>query len=424
MMTLPRLEWALYLKKFPGSYYGYASDTQEYKKGGFEFDETRTDDTPKFVNFKTGEVIYQDGTKEEFRDVLTNENGNFNTSCDFTDEEAVEIAFMNRMYREDLESWVGHPLSDREFVNYIHEQLEESLVKKSPSRDNMRYGKYDYDENGNIKLASDGTPIIRNRCHNITNTTHYQCLTRKQDRHPNSGLIGFGPYCRFLTKLEICKGQNVPYKYLGDLSYMNVQDVCGDGWTIDVVADFFKFAALNVEPVIPYIDIREASITPVESIRKKNTKSLIDTDDELLEVVEETSPEIENEPITVEDVRELVDSVMEEVDAKVESKLTPPTNAKTKKDKIKNVQENPFFVVARKHCDDKTYAKIVIDYLEWGTIRKMSPYEVGFEVWRYIYNECREQVINAVPGGFDKEKMEWCTKEFYFPDRRDNLFYE
>lgn len=115
-------------------------------------------------------------------------------------------------------------LSDEDFVKFIHEVLMESLVKKTPSRD---------------KMWNDGK-TAQFACKNITNEDKMSCLTRKQDRFPNSGLIEFGGYCRFVNRLEICKGQTVPYDFLADLTYSQIQDVCGDGWTVDVISYIFK----------------------------------------------------------------------------------------------------------------------------------------------------------------------------------------
>lgn len=115
-------------------------------------------------------------------------------------------------------------LTDKEFVNEIHAILLESLTKKTPSRD---------------KMWNDGKPALF-ACSNITNDEKIRCLTRKQDRFPNSGLIEFGDYCRFVNRLEVCKGQTVPYEFLADLTYSQIQDVCGDGWTVDVISYIFK----------------------------------------------------------------------------------------------------------------------------------------------------------------------------------------
>lgn len=77
-------------------------------------------------------------------------------------------------------------------------------------------------------------------CANVTNKNKVQCLTRKQDRSPNSGLIEHDDFCRYLTRRELELAQTVPEGYTKAVSYNQSQDLLGDGWTIDVIAHIFK----------------------------------------------------------------------------------------------------------------------------------------------------------------------------------------
>tara|TARA_B100001939_G_C16820190_1_gene563999 strand:- start:60 stop:923 length:864 start_codon:yes stop_codon:yes gene_type:complete len=77
-------------------------------------------------------------------------------------------------------------------------------------------------------------------CSNITNSKKVFCLTRKQDRSPNSGLIEFDGFCRFLTRQELEQAQTVPVGYTNSVSYNQAQDLLGDGWTVDVIAHLFQ----------------------------------------------------------------------------------------------------------------------------------------------------------------------------------------
>tara|TARA_B100001939_G_C16843560_1_gene574202 strand:- start:147 stop:1022 length:876 start_codon:yes stop_codon:yes gene_type:complete len=77
-------------------------------------------------------------------------------------------------------------------------------------------------------------------CANITNSKKIYCLTRKQDRSPNSGLIEFEEFCRFLTRKELEQAQCVPVGYTNIVSYNQAQDLLGDGWTIDVISHLLK----------------------------------------------------------------------------------------------------------------------------------------------------------------------------------------
>jgi len=78
-------------------------------------------------------------------------------------------------------------------------------------------------------------------CANITNSKFVYCLSRKQDRKPNSGLIEFDGFCRFLTKRELELAQTVPEGYTNCVSYLQAQDLLGDGWTVDVITHILSF---------------------------------------------------------------------------------------------------------------------------------------------------------------------------------------
>tara|TARA_R100000353_G_scaffold173768_1_gene140477 strand:+ start:531 stop:1397 length:867 start_codon:yes stop_codon:yes gene_type:complete len=77
-------------------------------------------------------------------------------------------------------------------------------------------------------------------CSNITNENKVYCLTTRQDRSPNSGLIQFDDFCRFLTRRELEQAQTVPVGYTNLVSINQAQDLLGDGWTIEVIAHIFK----------------------------------------------------------------------------------------------------------------------------------------------------------------------------------------
>lgn len=100
-------------------------------------------------------------------------------------------------------------------------------VNRTPSREKMW-------SNGN------GKNDFRS-CGNITNANKIYCITRKQDRCPNSGLIEFEDFCRYLTRREIELGQTLPIGYTDSLTYGQMQDLCGDGWTVDVISHIFNF---------------------------------------------------------------------------------------------------------------------------------------------------------------------------------------
>lgn len=77
-------------------------------------------------------------------------------------------------------------------------------------------------------------------CANVTNSDKIYCITRRQDRNPNSGLVAFDGFCRYLTHREPERGQTLPEGYTSHLTYRQAQDVIGDGWTVDLIAQIFK----------------------------------------------------------------------------------------------------------------------------------------------------------------------------------------
>ena len=77
-------------------------------------------------------------------------------------------------------------------------------------------------------------------CKNITYSNKIGCLTRKQDRCPNSGLIEFDGFARYLTTREQELAQTVPIGYTKSMTKNQSEDLLGDGWTIDIIAHFLK----------------------------------------------------------------------------------------------------------------------------------------------------------------------------------------
>lgn len=81
---------------------------------------------------------------------------------------------------------------------------------------------------------------INGKCPNVTHRSKINCLTVKQDRWSNSGLVEYKDFCRYLTTRELEMAQTVPIGYTDCLSKNQAEDVLGDGWTIDVIAHIFK----------------------------------------------------------------------------------------------------------------------------------------------------------------------------------------
>ena len=114
----------------------------------------------------------------------------------------------------------------QDYKDTAPEYCRQFKVNRTPSRERMW-------NNGNGRNG-DGS------CANVTNSEKVHCITRKQDRCPNSGLIECDDFCRYLTRHEIEQAQTLPIGYTDILTYWQMQDVCGDGWTVDVIAHIFK----------------------------------------------------------------------------------------------------------------------------------------------------------------------------------------
>lgn len=115
------------------------------------------------------------------------------------------------------------------FQNYKETNTEvckQYVLNKTPSRERMW-------SNGQGRNNTGG-------CANVTYSDKVYCLTRKQDRAPNSGLVAFGDWCRYLTREELEQAQTVPLGYTSTVSINQAQDLLGDGWTVDVIAHLFK----------------------------------------------------------------------------------------------------------------------------------------------------------------------------------------
>lgn len=119
-------------------------------------------------------------------------------------------------------------ISFQDFKETNEQLLKKYKLNKTPSR---------------IKSWSNG--VGRNNGAGSANVTHSDkvyCLTTKQDRTPNSGLVEYEDFCRYLTQTELEQAQTVPVGYTSCLSYNQACAVLGNGWTVDVIAHILSFA--------------------------------------------------------------------------------------------------------------------------------------------------------------------------------------
>lgn len=150
------------------------------------------------------------------------------------------VSFQNRsrVYWTNIPNVTAPPdrhVSFQVYKSSDYEYCKKYKLKRTPYREKMW-------NNGQ------GKNDMRLGCLNITDADKINTLTRKQDRNPNSGLIEFEDFCRLLTREEIEKAQTLPSGYTSPLSYRKMQDVCGDCWTVDVIAWIFK--NLGQEPLV------------------------------------------------------------------------------------------------------------------------------------------------------------------------------
>jgi len=93
-----------------------------------------------------------------------------------------------------------------------------------------------------VKMWSNGEGRNSHQtCSNVTNAEKVNCLTTKQDRSSNTGLIEFEDFCRYLTQNELEMCQTVPKGYTDSVSYGLACKMLGNGWTVDVIAHIFSY---------------------------------------------------------------------------------------------------------------------------------------------------------------------------------------
>ena len=150
---------------------------------------------------------------------------------------SIDFSFQNRprFYWTNINILPYEPknINFQDYKDTDEEYCKQFKVNKTMSRLKMW-------NNGN------GTNNFKTGCANVSNSEKIFCLTRFQDRCPNSGLIEFDDFCRYLTQRELELAQTVPVGYTICLSYNQAQDVLGDGWTVDVIVHILK-SSFNTE---------------------------------------------------------------------------------------------------------------------------------------------------------------------------------
>lgn len=182
---------------------------------------------PKF--FLLENVRMKEDSKKQLDEYLGVE-GKFINSIDFSFQNRPRFYWTNI----NILPYEVKNISFQDFKDTDFDYCDRFKVKPTPSR--LRMWNNGEGRNG------------RGSCENVTNSDRVFCLTRKQDRCPNSGLIEHDDFCRFLTQRELEAAQTVPEGYTDILTYSQAQDVLGDGWTVDVIAHILKSSMIsNIE---------------------------------------------------------------------------------------------------------------------------------------------------------------------------------
>jgi hypothetical protein len=151
--------------------------------------------------------------------------------------ELVSFQSRPRIYWTNIEGITvpeDRKLNFQDYRDKDYEYCKQFKVNRTPSRERMW-------NNGTGRNT-------RSACANVTYSNKVHCITRKQDRCPNSGLIEFEDFCRYLTRREIELAQTWPEGYTNvcGITYNQAQDLIGDGWTLEVIKHFFKNIKVEV----------------------------------------------------------------------------------------------------------------------------------------------------------------------------------
>lgn len=215
--NLPRID--LLIGGSPCQDFSIASKNREGLAGEksilfFEYLRLLKECNPKY--FLLENVVMTDENKNILSDYLGVQPV-FIDSIDFT----FQTRKRNYWTNIPIQKWVPKKVSFQDIKDTDPDYCKKFKVSKTPSRELMWYG---------------------GKCPNVTDRDYINCLTVKQDRWNNSGLVEFEDFCRYLTTRELELAQTVPVGYTDCVSMRQAEDLLGDGWTIDVIAHILKSA--------------------------------------------------------------------------------------------------------------------------------------------------------------------------------------
>lgn len=123
-------------------------------------------------------------------------------------------------------------ISFQDIMERDAEELKKYKVPRTPSRE---------------KMWNNGRGCtVRHSCKNITEAIKTNCLTTKQDRANNTGLVQFEDFCRYITVKEACRLQTMPDDYCRVATVGQAYKALGNGWTAEVIIHLLSYALAAV----------------------------------------------------------------------------------------------------------------------------------------------------------------------------------
>lgn len=139
---------------------------------------------------------------------------------DFLNSEKVSAQVRKRYYWKNwnVPTPYDFEIKLKDILITDNSMLKQFKVNKTPSRDKM---------------------WLEGKCKNITNSEKSNCLTTKQDRWGNAGLIAFEDYCRYLAPVECERLQTLPDNYTEGFGDTVRYKMLGNCWTVNMIAWLF-----------------------------------------------------------------------------------------------------------------------------------------------------------------------------------------
>lgn len=140
--------------------------------------------------------------------------------------------------REYWFNWAAEQPEDRkisfqDIKDTDYEYCKQFKVNRTPSRERMW-------NNGGGRNNS-------HSCTNITNAIKTNCITTKQDRSNNTGLVEFEDFCRYATTHELERLQTLPTGYTDGITRSKQEHCIGNGWTAEVIIHLLESGLRNVD---------------------------------------------------------------------------------------------------------------------------------------------------------------------------------